>query len=56
MEEHLGRVKRSLTKQSLSFAPIQDFTQEWTDEKLHVKYGITEKEQAFIDSLIRPME
>ncbi len=38
------------------FVPLQDFTEEWTDEKLYAKYGITEEEIAFIDSLIRPME
>lgn len=39
-----------------SFVPIQDFTEEWTDEKLYKKYGITEDEIAFIESMIRPME
>ena len=45
-----------ITKQSYQFVPIQDFNQEWNDEKLYSKYGITDKEQDFIDSLIRPME
>lgn len=36
--------------------PLQDFSEEWTDEKLYSKYGITEEEQAFIDSMIRPMD
>jgi len=39
-----------------SFVPIQDFSQEWTDEKLYAKYNITEEEIAFIESMIRPME
>ncbi len=39
-----------------TLVPIQDFDQEWTDEKLYKKYGITKDEQAFIDTLIRPME
>ena len=38
------------------FVPTQDFTQEWTDEKLYKKYGINEDEIAFIESMIRPME
>lgn len=38
------------------FVPWQDFTQEWTDEKLIVKYGLNKSEVDFIDSLIRPME
>lgn len=39
-----------------SYVPIQDFTQEWTDEKLYEKYGITPEEVEFIESMIRPME
>jgi site-specific DNA-methyltransferase (adenine-specific) len=39
-----------------SYVPVQDFTEEWTDEKLYKKYGITEGEIAFIESMIRPME
>lgn len=39
-----------------SFVPIQDFSQEWTDDRLYKKYGITEQEIAFIESMIRPME
>ena len=38
------------------FVPIQDFNEPWTDEKLYKKYGITEEEIAFIDSMIRPMD
>ncbi|MEI6481674.1 MAG: Eco57I restriction-modification methylase domain-containing protein, partial [Candidatus Saccharibacteria bacterium] len=38
------------------YVPSQDFTQEWTDEKLYDKYGINEEEIAFIESMIRPME
>lgn len=38
------------------FVPMQDFTQEWTDAKLYAKYGITKKEQKFIESMIKPME
>ena len=38
------------------FVPIQDFTQEWTDEKLYKKYGLTKEEIEFIESMIKPME
>jgi len=37
------------------FVPLQDFTEVWTDEKLYEKYKITKKEQAFIESIIRPL-
>lgn len=39
-----------------SFVPIQDFSQPWTDEMLYEKYGLSENEIAFIDSMIRPMD
>ncbi|MFZ4456660.1 MAG: Eco57I restriction-modification methylase domain-containing protein [Bacteroidales bacterium] len=43
-------------KKVYQFVPIQDFTEPWTDEKLYKKYGLTEEEIAFIESMIRPME
>lgn len=45
-----------ITRDSYRLVPIQDFAQEWTDEKLYAKYGLTEDEIAFIESMIRPME
>ena len=39
-----------------SEVPIQNFDKEWTDEKLYAKYGLTEDEINFIDSMVRPME
>jgi site-specific DNA-methyltransferase (adenine-specific) len=47
---------QDITKDRFSFVPIQDFTEPWTDEKLYKKYGLTEEEIAFIESMIRPME
>ena len=44
------------TKVVYSFVPIQDFNEEWTDEKLYKKYGLTQEEIDFIESMIRPME
>jgi site-specific DNA-methyltransferase (adenine-specific) len=39
-----------------SFVPVQDFSHPWTDEELYKKYGITDDEIAFIDSMIKPMD
>ncbi|MDY4160147.1 MAG: Eco57I restriction-modification methylase domain-containing protein [Prevotella sp.] len=39
-----------------SFVPLQDFSHPWTDEMLYKKYGLTQEEIAFIESMIRPME
>ncbi len=47
---------QNTTSKVYSFVPLQDFTQEWTDEKLYAKYGLDEDEIAFIESMIRPME
>jgi site-specific DNA-methyltransferase (adenine-specific) len=38
------------------FVPLQNFSKPWTDEELYAKYGLTEEEIAFIESMIRPME
>ena len=38
------------------FVPMQDFSKPWTDEELYAKYGLTEEEIAFIESMIKPME
>lgn len=45
-----------VTQKTYGFVPVQDFSEAWTDERLYKKYGITDQEQAFIDTLIRPME
>lgn len=37
------------------FVPIQNFDEEWTDEKLYKKYNLTLEEIAFIESMVRPM-
>ena len=39
-----------------SLVPMQDFSKSWADEELYAKYGLTEEEIAFIESMVRPME
>lgn len=46
----------NISKDKFSFVPMQDFSKSWTDEELYVKYGLTDEEIAFIESMIRPME
>ena len=36
--------------------PLQDFSKPWTDKELYTKYGLTQEEIDFIESMIRPME
>ena len=38
------------------FVPLQDFSKSWTDEELYAKYGLSDDEIAFIESMIKPME
>ena len=45
-----------IAQKNFSFVPMQDFTEPWTDEKLYAKYGLSEDEIAFIESMIRPMD
>jgi site-specific DNA-methyltransferase (adenine-specific) len=45
-----------LTKEKFIFVPMQDFSEHWIDEKLYKKYGLTQDEIAFIETMIRPMD
>jgi site-specific DNA-methyltransferase (adenine-specific) len=47
---------QNISRSAFMFVPIQDLSEEWTDQKLYKKYGITAEQQNFINSLIRPME
>ncbi len=47
---------QNISRGVFAFVPVQDFNEEWTDEKLFAKYDITESEIEFIDTLIRPMD
>lgn len=44
------------TKKVYELVPQQDFSKPWTDQELYEKYGLDEKEIAFIEKMIRPME
>lgn len=52
----LKKVTQDATSKVYSCIPLQDFNEEWTDEKLYKKYGLTQEEIDFIESMIRPME
>lgn len=45
-----------LSPDAYEFVPSQDFSKVWTDADLYAKYGLTEGEIAFIESMIKPME
>ena len=45
-----------ISKDKFIFVPMQDFNETWTDEKLYKKYGLSQEEIDFIESMIRPMD
>lgn len=51
--------QRKITQHALqstyAWVPMQTWDRTWTDEELYAKYGITKKEQAYIESQVRPM-
>ncbi len=47
---------QNIAKDKFQFVPIQDFSRPWTDAELYAKYGLTDDEIAFIESMIKPME
>lgn len=46
----------NVTRECFRFVPCEDFTQKWTDEKLYMKYGLTDEEISVVEHIIRPME
>ncbi len=52
----LKKPTQHATSKVYTFVPQQDFSKPWTDEELYAKYGLTEEEIAFIESMIKPME
>jgi len=53
---YLKTSTQDIPPKAYSFVPMQDFTETWTDEKLYKKYGLTQEEITFIESMIRPMD
>jgi site-specific DNA-methyltransferase (adenine-specific) len=51
----LRKYTQHLYNERFQFVPDLPMDQEWTDEMLYKKYGITKDEIAFINSMIRPM-
>ena len=53
---YYGKGTMHVNKTVFSLIPLQDFSKPWTDEELYKKYGLSEDEIQFIESMIRPME
>lgn len=53
---YYGKGTMQVTKSVFELIPLVSFSHSWTDEMLYKKYGLTEDEIAFIESMIRPMD
>ena len=45
-----------IVRDNFRFVPILDFKKSWTETELYSRYGLTDAEVSYIESLIRPME
>ncbi len=52
----LRKITQDATHSTYRWVPLQPWDRTWTDAELYEKYGITEEEQAYIESIIRPMD
>ncbi|MBE9137466.1 Eco57I restriction-modification methylase domain-containing protein [Nodosilinea sp. LEGE 07088] len=51
----LRKITQDATHSTYRWVPMQKWDRIWTDAELYEKYAITKEEQAFIESMIRPM-
>ncbi len=52
----LHKASQDATKRVYRFVPVQTWDRKWTDEILYDKYGISDEEIEFIESIVRPLE
>ena len=52
----LRKITQDALRSTFTWVPQQTWDRTWTDAELYKKYGITADEQAYIESMIRPME
>lgn len=52
----LRKVSQHATRSTYTWVPQQTWDRVWTDEELYEKYGITDDEQAYVESIIRPVD
>ncbi|MDR1006389.1 MAG: Eco57I restriction-modification methylase domain-containing protein [Bacteroidales bacterium] len=50
------KTTQNTSQNTYSLVPMQDFKEQWTDEKLYKKYKLTKDEITFIETMIKPME
>lgn len=52
----LHKPSQDTTRKVYTFVPAQDWDRTWTDVELYEKYGLTDEEVTFIESIVRPMD
>ena len=51
----IAKASQDATQKTFIFVPLQDFSKQWTDADLYVKYHLTKDEIAYIEEMIKPM-
>ena len=51
----LKKISQDATSRVYKFIPMQDFSEEWSDEKLYQKYGLSKDEIEFIEKNVKGM-
>ena len=51
----LRKITQHATRSTYTWVPQQQWDEVWTDEKLYLKYGLTDDEIAYVESMIRPV-
>jgi site-specific DNA-methyltransferase (adenine-specific) len=51
----LRKITQNAFRSTYEWVPVQTWDQTWTDEDLYAKYGITKKEQTYIESQVKEM-
>lgn len=52
----LHKPSQDTTRKVYTFVPTQNWSKNWTDNDLYVKYGISASEIEFIEKVVRPMD
>jgi len=52
----LRKITQDALHSTYDWVPVQSWNSTWTDEALYEKYGITRKEQAYIESQVKAMD